>query len=61
MANWELAMAALALQFRRTEGELIHKGSALREMEENVAEMERIVSDQINELEKRVESLSQKG
>lgn len=61
MANWELAMAALALQFRRTEGELIHKGSALREMEENVAEMERIVSAQINELGKRIESLSQKG
>lgn len=61
MANWELAMAALAFQCRHTESELIHKGSVLKEMEENVAEMEQALSAQINELEKRFETLSTKG
>lgn len=61
MANWELAMAALAAQFRHTESDLMHKGLALKEIEENVAEMEQAVSDQIHELEKKIEALSQQG
>lgn len=60
MANWELAMAALAAQLRSTESELTDRGAALKEMEENVAELERAISHQIDELGKKVDVLSQK-